>query len=270
MRARQRGASRALYAAVRLLLAPLLHVLFRLGIGGREHIPAGAAIIAANHKSFLDPFFIALGTKRQLRCMAKADLFGGPLGRLLARLGAFPVRRGQADAEALETACTILAQGGLILVFPEGTRVSEPGALGAPHHGAGTLAVATGAPIVPAAITGSSVRWFGPVPLPRRVRVAFAPPVGVAELAGTDEPLLELIDRQVWPAVQREYGRLRAAPGVFAVMLAAMGVGGLVRRRQSKKSTMPRILGIVAPPRRAHPMKAFRRRVKRLPARRRR
>lgn len=263
-----RGHPRPLYALVRLLLAPLLRMGFGLGIVGRQHVPEGAAIIAANHKSFLDPFFIALGTKRQLRCMAKAELFRGPLGWVFARLGAFPVRRGEADAEALETARAILAQGGLVLVFPEGTRVTEPDALGAPHHGAGTLALDTGAPIVPAALTGTSLHWVGPVPLPGRVQVAFAPPVAVADLVAADEPLLELIDRQVWPAVQREYGRLRAAPGVIAILLAAIGIRGLTSRSQSRKSTTPRVLGVVAP-RKARRRKARRRLPERLARRRR-
>lgn len=252
---------------MRILLAPLLLFWFGLDITGRRHVPEGAAIIAANHKSFLDPFFIGLGTRRPLRCMAKADLFRGPLGWLLARLGAFPVRRGEADTEALDTGRAILDQGGLILVFPEGTRVSEPDALGAPRHGAGTLALETGAPIVPAAITGSSVLWLGPIPLPRRVRVAFAPPVDVADIAASEEPLRELIDRQVWPAVQREYGRLRAAPGVVAVLLAAIGIGGLVGRRKRRKSTTPRILGLVAPSKARR--KARRRLLRGLPLRRR-
>jgi 1-acyl-sn-glycerol-3-phosphate acyltransferase len=246
----------------------LLHIWFGLGIADRQHVPEGPAIIAANHKSFLDPFFIAFGTRRHLRCMAKVELFRGPLGWLLVRLGAFPVRRGAADAEALETARAILAQGGLVLVFPEGTRVAEPDALGAPHHGAGTLALETGAPIVPVAITGTSLRWLGPVPLPRRVRVAFAPPVAVADQATAEEPLLELIDRQVWPAVQREYGRLRAAPGVFAGLLAAIGIGGLIGRSRSKRSTKPRVLGVVAP-RKERRRKARRRLLERLRLRRR-
>jgi 1-acyl-sn-glycerol-3-phosphate acyltransferase len=115
-----------------------------------ENIPAqGAAIIAANHKSFLDAFFIRLSTHRHVRFMGKTELFRGPLGWLFLRLGAFPVRRGEADADAMETAQLILEQGGLVVIFPEGTRVDDPHAVGAPHHGAGRLALQSGAPIVP-------------------------------------------------------------------------------------------------------------------------
>lgn len=167
--------SRPLYALVRILVTPFLRFWFRVHISGTGNIPPeGAAIIAANHKSFLDAFFIGLGTRRHLRYMAKAELFRGLRGRLFVRLGAFPVRRGQADAEALATAGLILGQGGLVAVFPEGTRVDEPDALGSPHHGAGRLAVEHGAPIVPAAISGTHRLWLGPIP--KRVQVAFLPP----------------------------------------------------------------------------------------------
>ena len=196
----------------------------------------------ANHKSFLDAFFLGLSTRRRVRFMAKSELFRGPLGWLLTRLGAFPVRRGKADVDALATARAVLGQGGLVIVFPEGTRIDEPDALGSPHHGAGRLAVETGAPIVPAAILGTSHLWLGPVPKPRRVDVAFLPQVDAT--AATDPT--ELIDRTVWPAVQDEYGRLRATPGAIAAALAALGLGGLAAARR-RRAARPCLLGVVAP-----------------------
>ena len=220
---------------------------FRLRVTGAERLPESGAIIAANHKSFLDAFFLGLATRRQLRFMAKAELFRGPLGRLLPRLGAFPVRRGAADAEALATAAAILEQGGLLVVFPEGTRVDEPDALGSPHHGAGRLALETGAPIVPTAIRGTSHLWLGPVPKPRRIDVSFLPavePAAARPAADLRAALDELIGGQVWPAVQTEYGRLQATPGVLALALAALGLGGLAARRVAGGAP-PRLLGVV-------------------------
>src|SRR5687768_18425701 len=118
--AREKGVSPPLYALVRALVVPFLRVWFRLRVSGREHVPAtGAAIVAPNHKSVWDSFFIAAGTRRHLRFMSKTELIEAPYGRLLVRLGAFPVRRGQSDAEALETARTILRQGELLSLFPE-------------------------------------------------------------------------------------------------------------------------------------------------------
>jgi len=248
--ARDRGVSRPLYALARAVLAPLLHLWLRLRVTGREHVPPdGPAIIAPNHKSFVDAFCVGLATRRHVRFMAKIEVFGGPLGALLVRLGAFPVRRGESDGDAVATARAILAQGGLLVLFPEGTRVDEPDALGAPHHGAGRLAVEAGAPIVPTAISGTSKLWLGPIPKPRRILVAFLDPVDPAALRASPDAARALIDEQVWPAVHDEYERLRATPGVIAAALAAAGIGGglLARRRARRLSAPVRILGVVEP-----------------------
>ena len=247
-RAREPG---RLYGLVRAIAAVVLRIWFRLRVTGSEHVPEhGAAIVAANHKSFLDAFFIGLATSRRVRFMAKAELFRGPLARLLPRLGAFPVRRGEADPSALTTARTILGEGGVLVIFPEGTRVDEPDALGSPHHGAGRLALDSGAPIVPTAITGTSHLWLGPLPKPRRVHVSFLAPVPATDrrdAADLRERLEELIDVRVWPAVQAEYGRLYAAPGVVALGLAALGLGGLAVKRAGAPARLPRLLGVVEP-----------------------
>jgi 1-acyl-sn-glycerol-3-phosphate acyltransferase len=236
--AREKGVSRPLYALVRVLLTPFLRIWFRMHVSGTEHIPAtGAAILAPNHKSFWDSFFLGVCTRRQLRFMAKSELVEARYGKLLVRLGAFPVRRGQSDAEAVETARVILEQGGLLSLFPEGTRVRDPDRLGDPHRGAGRLALETGAPLVPAAITGTEELFLGPFPKPRRVQVAFAAPIPVSELAATPEAATELVEQALWPEVEGEFRRLRARPGLIAAGLAALGIGGglLVRRERSRR-----------------------------------
>jgi 1-acyl-sn-glycerol-3-phosphate acyltransferase len=246
--ARESGVSRVLYPSVRACAMVVLRLWFRLRVSGVDHIPAqGPAIIAPNHKNLLDPFFVAIVTRRHVRFMAKVELFRGPLAWLLPRLGAFPVRRGGADAEALATARSILSAGGAVVVFAEGTRVQEADVLGSPHHGAGRLALETGAPIVPAAISGTSHLWRGALPRLKRVHLAFLPVV-VPDRSGSRDELVELIDRQVWPAVKQEYGRLRRSPGLLAGGLAALGLGGglLVRRRIGPRSGR-RLLGKVEP-----------------------
>jgi 1-acyl-sn-glycerol-3-phosphate acyltransferase len=232
--AREKGVSRPLYALVRGLMAPLLRLWFRMHVSGAHHIPeSGAAIIAPNHKSFWDSFFVGICTPRQLRFMAKTELIEARYGRLLVRLGAFPVRRGQSDADALETARTILRQGGLLALFPEGTRIRDPDELGHPRRGAGRLALETGAPLVPAAITGTEKLFLGPIPTPRRVQVAFSEPILVSEIAASPEGASKLVDEMLWPEVQGEYRRLRARPTLVAAGLAALGLGGfLIRRRR--------------------------------------
>jgi 1-acyl-sn-glycerol-3-phosphate acyltransferase len=237
--AREKGVSRPLYALVRGLLVPFLRIWFRMRISGAEHIPReGAAIIAPNHKSFWDSFFIGVCTRRHLRFMGKTELFEGPKGRLLVRLGAFPVRRGQSDEDALETARTILRQGGLLALFPEGTRVRDPDELGNPKRGAGRLALESGAPLVPAAITGSDHLFAGPFPKPKRVQVAFSEPIPVAELASTPQAAGELVESALWPEVEHEFRRLRSRPGLIAAGLATLGLGvggGIVARRRARR-----------------------------------
>ena len=242
--AREKGVSRPLYALVRALVTPFMRIWFRLSVTGREHIPAeGAAIVAPNHKSFWDSFFIGVATKRHLRFMAKTELIEAPYGRLLVRLGAFPVRRGEADADALETAHAVLEQGGLLALFPEGTRVRDPDELGDPKRGAGRLALEARAPMVPAAIEGTENLFAGPFPKPKRVQVAFAEPIAVAEMEASPEAAGELIE-QLWPEVEGEYRRLHRRPGVIVATLTALGLGGgaLLRReqlRRRKRSRLP-------------------------------
>jgi 1-acyl-sn-glycerol-3-phosphate acyltransferase len=236
--AREKGVSRWLYGLVRGIVAPLFRLYFRMHVSGAEHIPAeGAAIIAPNHKSFWDSFFIGVCTRRHLRFMAKTELIQARYGRLLVRLGAFPVRRGQADADALETARTILRQGGLLALFPEGTRVRDPDELGNPRRGAGRLALETGAPLVPCAITGTEKLFRAGLPMPRRVQVAFSEPIPVSDLAATPDAAATLISDTLWPEVEGEYRRLRARPTLIAAGLAALGIGGglLARRRRRRR-----------------------------------
>ena len=249
MCARERGVLASLYAFVRLITVAVLRGWFRVRIVGTEQIPdTGAAIIAPNHKNFLDAFFVGLAMRRHVRFMAKIELFKGPLRELFLRLGAFPVRRGESDTEAVETAREILAGGGLVVVFPEGTRVEQVDALGSPHHGAGRLALETGAPIIPAAITGTSHLWRGALPKLRRVQLTFLAPVLPDRVMDADDPASELIDDRVWPAVREEYGRLLASPGAIVTALAAIGVGGgLVARRQLDARRQPTLLEKVAP-----------------------
>lgn len=231
--AREKGVSKPLYWLVRGIAEPFLRLWYGVRIAGAEHIPReGAAVVAPNHKSFWDSFFVALATRRHVRFMGKAELFQGPWGRLLVRLGAFPVRRGESDADALATAREILRQGGLLALFPEGTRVRDSESLGSPRRGAGRLAIEAGAPIVPAAITGTERLFIGPLPRPGRVRVSFGEPIPVSRLESTPEAAGELVEETLWPEVESQFRLLRSRPTLIAAGLAAIGLGALIRRRR--------------------------------------
>jgi len=228
--AREKGINPVAYFVARLVLVPLLRILFGLRATGVEHIPErGAVVIAPNHKSFWDSFFLAAVVRRRLHFMGKAELFTGWRGRLFLMLGAFPVRRGSSDDEAIETARAILHRGDVLALFPEGTRVSDPARLGTPKRGATRLAIETGAVIVPAAMTGTEKRKW---PLPRKVRIVFGEPIPVTDLTPGPEHAGLLLDQTVWPTVSEEYQKLRNTPGLVAAGLAALGLGYAVHRRR--------------------------------------
>jgi 1-acyl-sn-glycerol-3-phosphate acyltransferase len=176
-----------LYALLKPLAAAAFRLFFRLRAVGAEHVPRrGPVLIAANHQSVLDPPLVGAVAPRPLSFLAKAELFRIPLfGPFIARLNARPVRREGADPGALRTALRVLADGGALLVFPEGTRGTE-GELGPAKPGAGMLAVMSGATVVPAYITGSGRAWpkGRRLPRPGRVAVSFGPPLRFARGEG--------------------------------------------------------------------------------------
>jgi len=130
------GTSRWAYLLIKAILTPLFRLVFLMRVSGEENIPkTGPVVIAPNHKSFWDAFFITAVMKRRVFYMGKSELFQGKAGRLLLALGGFPVRRGASDAEAIETAMTILRRGDILALFPEGTRVADPLSLGTPKKG---------------------------------------------------------------------------------------------------------------------------------------
>lgn len=149
----------------------VLSVLARWKVTGREHVPRGALIVVSNHLNNADPPILGAGVaRRRLRFMAKIELFRLPFGVIPRMWGAFPVRRFEADMGALLAAERILRDGGAIGMFPEGTR-SRTGYLGKAHPGTALIALRTGAPILPCAITGTE-RFRDPFLVFKRPRIA--------------------------------------------------------------------------------------------------
>src|SRR5881296_67226 len=159
---------------------PVLRSLFRLRAEGRENLPAeGGYVLAANHISNLDPWPLGLPLwpRRFLRFMAKSELYWWPLGQVITAGGGFPVRRGERDLEAIQTAVDLAREGNVVAMFPQGTRQEkglvkryQPKA----HTGAARIALEAGVPLVPAAIAGTDrlsrlgplrVRYGKPIPL---------------------------------------------------------------------------------------------------------
>jgi 1-acyl-sn-glycerol-3-phosphate acyltransferase len=167
-----------LYQVVKPFAVALMRAWFGLRVQGEENIPAsGAALIVSNHQSILDPPLIGGAARRQIYFLAKAELFRIPLfGRLIRALHARPVRREGSDPGALRTAAQLLEEGKALLVFPEGTR-SLDGRLGEGKPGVGMLAVTSGAPVVPAYVSGTLEALPKGAVWPRRsqVSVSFGP-----------------------------------------------------------------------------------------------
>lgn len=141
----------ALYRLAWIIGGPLYKFLYRLHFPGRELLPDGPCIVCANHSSMKDPILlaIAIGPREQPCFMAKAELFAKPLvGALLRGLGAFPVRRGEADVTAVKTSMQYLKSGRKLCIFPEGTRLTADDAASA-KTGAVSLAARLHVPLVP-------------------------------------------------------------------------------------------------------------------------
>jgi 1-acyl-sn-glycerol-3-phosphate acyltransferase len=127
----------------------LIRRVYRVEVDGGEHIPAeGPAILAANHESLADPFFLGVATTRPVHYMAKAELWHNKLlAPIMDAFGTFPVERGGGDSNALRHGIKLLEEGALLGIFPQGT--SRPHRNRPYMRGAARLALATGAPLVP-------------------------------------------------------------------------------------------------------------------------
>ncbi len=176
-----------LYRVVAVLTWPIVRLVYRLRVRGLEHLPSGTGfVLSANHTSNFDPWSlgIPLFPQRYLRFMAKSELYWWPLSLLLDAGGAFPVRRGQRDEEAIQRAVELCREGHVVVMFPEGTRrrkgLRKKWEARA-HTGAARIALEAGVPLVPAGIRGTDR-------LARlaQLRVAYGPPIPLADLAGMD------------------------------------------------------------------------------------
>jgi len=172
------------YLLVGGLSYPVLRLLFRHRWSGVERLPRhGGYVLAANHLSNFDPWPLGMPIfpGRYLRFMAKAELFWFPLGPFITACGAFPVRRGQRDQDAVDNAVRLCREGHVVVMFPEGTR-REKG-LRKRHEarwrsGAARIALEAGVPLVPAGIIGTSeISRFG------AIRVVFGDPIALDDLS---------------------------------------------------------------------------------------
>jgi 1-acyl-sn-glycerol-3-phosphate acyltransferase len=171
-----------LYRFAYSFIPPLWRLLYRMEISGREHFPlSGPVVLASNHRSNLDPFFLGVSTPRQIHFMAKAELWKvGALGWFIDRLGAFPINRGEADRQAVRKALEMLAAGAVLGIFPEGRR-QRHGGFGEIHPGVTLFSLREGVVTIPVVMEGTErIMQDRMVRFPK-VRVAFGPPIHLPE-----------------------------------------------------------------------------------------
>jgi 1-acyl-sn-glycerol-3-phosphate acyltransferase len=200
------------YRAARVILTGPVLAIYRFRAIGVDNVPAaGPVLLAPNHFSFWDHFFVAVLIRREVRFMAKSQLFRPPfLDFILSHGGTFPVRRGQRDEEAFITAHSIFDRGGAVLMYAEGGR-SRSKELGEPKPGLGRLALESGVPVVPIAIHGSQhVREAGRGRISPKVTVQYGEPMTFTQVAHPTRDQSQAVAEQVFDRVRTMYKALNA------------------------------------------------------------
>jgi len=202
--------------SLRVTVARVLLGLYRTRVEGVENIPAGGAMLAGNHVSYLDPALLWSVAPRPVHFVAKAELWNvGWLGWALDRVGAFPVERGSADRAMITTATDLLSRGELVGMFPEGTRSTPSGSgeLGAAHGGVSFIAMRAGVPIVPVGIAGTDKALPRGAKLPRfpRVTIRFGEPVYSEGFEGGRKERIEAVTAELMRRIAAERDRARGA-----------------------------------------------------------
>ena len=207
-----RGVNPVLYWSLRVLLVPFFLIYLRMSRIGREHLPrSGPLLLAANHRSFLDPFVIGTLVRRPVYYMAKRELFERRWQAwFLNALGAFPVDRGAGDRNAMRTARAILERGDCVVIFPEGTRTRR-GPLGEPHRGVGRLALETGSQVAPVSVIGTEHVRRGWRIRPRKVRLRVGRPLRFPTVTEPSPKLAAAMTRRIWACVSLQWEWLGGA-----------------------------------------------------------
>ncbi|WP_106767996.1 lysophospholipid acyltransferase family protein [Paenibacillus faecalis] len=182
-----------IYKFCRAVLRGLFAVLYRFESVGVHNIPAeGGVLICANHTSYMDPISVGIHVKRQVKFMAKAELFQVPvLGSLIRQLGAYPVKRGGVSKDSIKTSLKILRGGEVMGIFPEGTRNSDSEAA---KRGAASFALRSGATVIPAAIVGD-YKLFG------KTKIIYGAPLDLSAFKDDKSP--EALDKVTSLIMQR-------------------------------------------------------------------
>ena len=164
--------------------------------------------------------------RRSFQFVAKVELFEKRWqGWILSRLGAFPIRRGQSDETAVETAKLAVERGGTVVIFPEGTRIRQ-GSLARPKRGVGRLALETGAPVMPVAVIGSEHVRRGWRIRPRKVRLRAGTPMTFPQTERPSPSLAQNVTERIWPNIELQWEYLGGLPPLRKAAVIGAGSWG--------------------------------------------
>src|SRR5215211_1624786 len=227
--ARRHGVNKVMFYVARAILVPAMLIWLRLQRAGREHARVkGGLIVASDHRSFLDPFVIGalLPWRRQIQFVAKVELFEKRWqGWILSRLGAFPIRRGQSDETAMETARRAVERGGTVVIFPEGTRI-RTGSLSTPKRGVGRLALESGASVLPVAVHGTEHVRRGLRVRPRKVKLRAGRSMTFPRTEHPSPGLAATVTDRIWPNIELQWEWLGGLPQLRKAAVIGAGSWG--------------------------------------------
>lgn len=160
-----------LYRIAKPIVWFVFHLIYRIEVKGVENIPKDdGALICPNHFAYSDPVLVAISSPRQIRFMAKNELFKIPVLKVILKyIGVYPVKRGEADLNAIKLTLKLLKDKNLVGLFPEGTRV-KTGQLGKANPGVAMFSIKSGKVVIPTLITGT-YRPFS------KLRIEFGQPI---------------------------------------------------------------------------------------------
>jgi 1-acyl-sn-glycerol-3-phosphate acyltransferase len=190
-------ASTLWYHCVRYYCAILTIVLVRWRATGQGNVPmTGGCLLVSNHVSFLDVVFLGIPLRRPLNYVARSTLFVSILGWFIRSVGAFPIQREGMGASGMKETLRRLRAGGIVTLFPEGTR-SQDGQLGKLKPGIAVLVQRVGVPVVPAGLAGTFEIWprSRMFPVPHPIRIHYGRPIYPDELAGLETEAITALIR---------------------------------------------------------------------------
>jgi 1-acyl-sn-glycerol-3-phosphate acyltransferase len=202
------------YRFIQYLTATLAAATIRWRATGRCHVPdSGGVLLVSNHLSYLDVFFLGIPLRRPLHYVARSTLFVPVLASLMRSVGGFPIDREGIGVSGLKETLRRLRAGGIVTLFPEGTR-SRDGQLGPIKPGIAVLVARARVPVVPAGLAGPFELWprSRPGPVPHPIRIHYGRPIWPEDLAGLPtEAVVALIERRLqearreaWRGLQRD------------------------------------------------------------------